>query len=887
MNPMLSLNQVRAQVAAIRKRKPDASVIGLQSPARWQGDSETEIEGTRYWLRSAETELEMRAVLAEPRPADTNIVVLTNLQTEQIGEDVLAQFARQRFHALSASEVLKELFQARDVDPRLQQLKWLATALVDAQPAVGYPPVPQGALDQETAWGCYLDRLLDLRPARPDLVGLLAWANTPSSTQRWHRQSIEAKQAVQRWIEPSVGPALGAVVAALDASSGESIVCLGLVAGVLFDRTHIPTEIATARGKFERYFGDRHLEPESAKALATAARQWLDLADTTATAARAEIERADTVLCDLRIDNRALDSKVSLLGFEQRLALFGRAVGAFLRKPTAEGITELTEHHRRISDHRAAKDASDRVERVGMALRLCRWISTAGSVRDHQGFAPLAEDYVTEGCFVDWARLLLFHGDSQPDLNQAFAELTDTIGTRREAMNRTFASALEEWTELGRSSSDLLVIEDVLTERVATVAMHERVLVLVLDGMSYPVYRQLMDSLVREGWAEALPPNTTKAIPVVAGLPTITEWSRRLLLSGRADITAGEDEAAAFRDSPALARVTRPSHPPTLFRKGELTEANTRSLAEEVRKKIGSPNHQVVGVIINAIDDHLTKDDQLHVGWSPSRVPLLQQLLGLARESGRVVILTSDHGHIIAHNSRLLRSASSDRFRGPDGNLAPEELHLSKGRAAAFAREGFVAPWSERCYYTTKRNGFHGGLTPQEVLVPATVLVSGEVPPDGWSLVAQTAPNWWWSEPATVAPVPPPTPAAPPRKGKKATSDLNTLPLFATETTPVQTWVDTLLSSQIYLEQYRRAGRTAPPNETVRKVLCALDERNGTLLKAALAQRLGEPEFRINGMLAILRRILNIEGYQVLQVDESSGTIQLDRGLLRTQFELP
>jgi hypothetical protein len=90
----------------------------------------------------------------------------------------------------------------------------------------------------------------------------------------------------------------------------------------------------------------------------------------------------------------------------------------------------------------------------------------------------------------------------------------------------------------------------------------------------------------------------------------------------------------------------------------------------------------------------------------------------------------------------------------------------------------------------------------------------------------------------------------------------------------------------VYLDQYQKSGRTPPPPETVRRVLIALDERNGTLLKAALAQRTGEPEFRINGLLAILRRILNVEGYQVLNIDETSGTVRLDRDLLRTQFDL-
>jgi PglZ domain len=882
---MLSPNQVRAQIAAIRKWTADSPVLGLQSPTRWQGPSEMEVDGVRYLLRAAETELEMRAVLAEPRPENTHVVIITGLDAGKVGEDLLAQFARRRFYSLSATEILRELFQAHEIDPRLQQLKWLATSLADVRPESGYPPAPQGGLDQETAWGCYLDRILNLRPARPDLVAVLTWARDPTNAVRWREQDNDAKPVAARWLEPSVGAALECVLAAQAISSNETVTSLGLVAGVLFDRTDVPIDVATARGKFERYFGDRHIDAAQGKALAVATRQWIDLPDVQTSLARVDIERADALLRELRIEGRAIESDVSLIGFEQRLAAYGRALRAFLHKPTADAAETLAQLNRNIASHRSSKESQDRVERAAMALRLCRWVLSTAAPSEAGDFGRLAADYVNEGSFVDWARQLIFHGDSQPDLNQAFAELVEIVGQKRESSNRAFAEALANWTELGSSNDELIVIEDVLEKRLAAVAVHHRALFLVLDGMSYPVYRQLMAALVKGGWNEAIPAKTTKPIPVVAGLPTITEWSRRLLLSGRADVKPGEDEMAAFRDAPALASVTRISHPPILFLKGDLTEPSARFLSETVRKEIASPQRQVVGVVINAVDDHLTKDDQLHVAWSPAKIPLLEQVLDLARDTGRIVVLTSDHGHVIVHNSRLLRSGSSDRFRGADGNLAPEELYLSKGRAAGYGKGGFVAPWSERVYYTTRRNGFHGGLTPQEVLVPATVLVTGDEIPDGWDLRGQTAPDWWWDAPQMV-PTAAEAPVVSPRKSKRAAAALETLPLFAPEGDRKTVWIDALFASPVYLDQYQKSGRTPPPPETVRRVLIALDERNGTLLKAALAQRTGEPEFRINGLLAILRRILNVEGYQVLNIDETSGTVRLDRDLLRTQFDL-
>jgi len=97
----------------------------------------------------------------------------------------------------------------------------------------------------------------------------------------------------------------------------------------------------------------------------------------------------------------------------------------------------------------------------------------------------------------------------------------------------------------------------------------------------------------------------------------------------------------------------------------------------------------------------------------------------------------------------------------------------------------------------------------------------------------------------------------------------------------------TLFATTLYQEQYTRVGRNPPNPETVKRVLLALKDRQGSILKNVLAQCSGEPEIRLPGLLAMLRRILNVEGYPVLSVEEASGTVRLNLELLRTQFDLP
>ena len=69
-------------------------------------------------------------------------------------------------------------------------------------------------------------------------------------------------------------------------------------------------------------------------------------------------------------------------------------------------------------------------------------------------------------------------------------------------------------------------------------------------------------------------------------------------------------------------------------------------------------------------------------------------------------------------------------------------------------------------------------------------------------------------------------------------------------------------------------------------MLVALDQAGGKLTSAALARAIATPAARLNGLIAVLQRVLNLDGYQVLNRDETSDTIALNQDLLRRQFEI-
>jgi hypothetical protein len=56
-------------------------------------------------------------------------------------------------------------------------------------------------------------------------------------------------------------------------------------------------------------------------------------------------------------------------------------------------------------------------------------------------------------------------------------------------------------------------------------------------------------------------------------------------------------------------------------------------------------------------------------------------------------------------------------------------------------------------------------------------------------------------------------------------------------------------------------------------------------MKTAFAQRLAVPPIRVDGLLASLQRVLNVDGYPVLTID-SSQTVRLNLTLLKEQFAL-
>jgi hypothetical protein len=526
---------------------------------------------------------------------------------------------------------------------------------------------------------------------------------------------------------------------------------------------------------------------------------------------------------------------------------------------------------------------------IEMALRLAGWIAArrasgaakAGSLRD----AALA--YRAEGGFADWARTRVWDGDTSQPLSEAYARLAKMADELREKDNKQFATLLAGWLESGSHDESIQGVEAVLDKWIVPLARAHPLLLLIVDAMNVSVFRELERDLFRRGWVELVPAGVSLRPAVIAAIPTVTEVSRTSLLCGEITLGNSPKEKEGFSRHAGLLSISEPTAPPVLFHKGDLRQAGAAGVAPNVLDAIGNLHQRVVGVVINAVDDHLAKGDQIRVRWTADSIRPLEELLEVSRASGRVIAFVSDHGHVLERETENRGGEGTERWRPAAGAPTDDEVLLEGPRVVVDGNR-MLAPWSERVRFGMKKNGYHGGATPQEVVIPFGVFAT----PDsasrlaGWSEVSPEIPTWWeWRVQPLIAPEPakkpPKAPARPVRKGE--TGDLFAQP----EPQPAgATWIDRLFQTELFETQRKQAARTALPDERIRSILGALDQRGGKLTSAALAESLGIPPFRLGGVVSALRRILNVEGYDVLSVDETSETIELNRELLDAQFGL-
>jgi len=891
----LSTSQIRAQLERVLDSDPTAQVVAIRAAAKQVWPETVNSHEKPFVLRWCVSSLAIREALCELEvlpPSVSGMVVITPLATHEIAEDIAARLARARVFEPKGWDIVRLMFQAKETDARLSRFEWMPQALIDGALQGDYQPVANGFLDMETVWREVLSRFVGIDVARPDAVALLVWSMTPDADRRLSPLPAAMRSDIVVWLAEAAGVAGAMVLGCVEANRTGDALPLGLVCGVIFAPDgEGQAALGQAAIRLERFMNDKQVGVQEGQAWATAAEQVvrsLSVEDY-----RAVLDRADALLRDLRIEEFAQLSDVLPSALEQRLSHFALALSSHVAEPTEANLEQVELHARRALKHALMNDQRLRMECVEMARRLARWL--LGPMVSRSSLPDAVQWQADEGAYVDWARFRLLGGDELPKLSDAYAACRQAVMTRRNTFSQSFGQALVQWNAQPPADSGRVVpLEQVLDRVVGPIAAMQPVLLLVMDGLSVSIFRELFARPARHGWDELVPERQGKPFVGVSALPTITEVSRDSLLCGRLTTGAQAQERSGFAAHPALMAASRPGHAPRVFHKGDLADAG--NLSPDVRTAITNQRQQVVCVIYNAVDDHLSGSNQLNQRWSLEDLRLLLPLLWEAREARRVLVVTADHGHLLEDGTTQIRGGESDRWRPGRTQASPQELAISGGRVVTSdGANAVVCLWGESSRYGSRKNGYHGGVSPQEVTVPLSVFAPLGTSLAGWIYAPPNQPEWWELPPLPQSgkPLTTTAPQAKPVRKKPVQHEAQAGLFAATDLPPptvdaaAQDWIECLLSSPIYASQRQLAARVAPPDETMRRLLEALSERGGKLSRAALANRLSLAEVRIGGLLSAVRRMLNVDQAAVLMVDEAEGSVELNITLLQQQFKLP
>ncbi|MBF0098801.1 MAG: BREX-2 system phosphatase PglZ [Magnetococcales bacterium] len=703
-------SQVVAQVREILKKDPSARTIGIRAAGSWRGQEILKLGNHSLRIHHCLSVLAIREQLVLARHPSEVTVLLTSLEDASLGQDVLARLWRQQLFSIQSWRLVRDLFAVDEIDARLVKQSWMADAILAAEPTGGFPVVPGRVLTAEFAWQLLLKRYLGFEQPYVDAIELARWAKSLERVETYLQAPPEFRQSLPDWITQSAGEVGRLMLQVLELGHGKDLLPLGLVCQVVFApelAQESTLKLAAARLE-ERYLDGQSLSPEVGRGWAAAVTQVVeaDVAKKNWQAIQTLQRRAEEILQELKADAFIQISPLLPKGFDRRLEQVAQAIlKAISMAPGQKSVGAVEGTIQYALQHRMIDLKPTRAEGLRMAERLVRWLADAANNSMPGSFHEAVKSYFHSGGFVDWARFRIWDGDSNPALAEAYLHLARRVDQQREEENSHFGLLLQAWCQQAEPSTETLWIEDLLDVVVAPLARERCALLVVLDGMSVAVFRELMQDLLRQGWVELGAGETASQRPVVAALPTLTEVSRASLLCGKLTSGNSAHEKEGFRKHAGLQAVGRANFPPALYHKAELISAGGRGLSPEVRANIAGSSRRVIGVVINSVDDYLAKGGQFKESWTSETIVPLGQILDAARESNRFLILTSDHGHVLERDLEYRPcTESQERNRPLSGQLTADEIVLQGVRVWPVG-EKMVAPWSEKVRYGIKKYG--------------------------------------------------------------------------------------------------------------------------------------------------------------------------------------
>jgi hypothetical protein len=873
--PVATEAQVRRLAQDWLRRARDGQVLAIRARPQWTTVELLDVGGQPVRVVACPSPLAMRAAIVE-QAAGERLVVLTDCDEEALGVGLLAHCAKLHPVSIEPWELVRTQFGVVDLDPALvKEGRWLAEALIEHAPVQGWPPIAGTVLTRGHALRSLTATLLGVAGGDLDSAGVLQWTTRSVDVVRYAALPAGLRAGITAWLGETAGAPARWAMTCVHAGNGTDAIPLGLLARLLWAHdVPVSTAVTAARVRVEHLLGGAQPSTTDAAAWGEAAQAWVERAvddgPDQQMVARV-LGRTEEIARAVRAESLLVRSDLLPAALIARLHEFADKLRAALAKPRTAELAATETALRALRRHRLAA-SGDRAGLAEMAVRLLRWLATPEAPAPTTLAQAVARQVIEDG-WVDRARLDVWAGDPDPYIASAYQMLHAAVDARRAAHDEQFAALLAQATAADAAPGRMLLIEDVLSRVVRPILeAKRRVLLLVVDGMSVAASTELVRSVTDQGWIELTPAGGPR-VGVLAAMPTVTQVSRASLFTGRIAVGQQAEERAAL--AAAVGSDVR------LLHKAELRAGSGASLEPSVIAALDDSSVRLVAAVVNTIDDALDRSDPGTTEWTTQTVRAVGDLLAHAKD--RVVVLLSDHGHIVDRGPEMtLRSHSSGgaRWRTADAPAGDGELVFA-GPRVALGGGRVVLPWRETLRYAPRKAGYHGGASAAEAVIPLTILSAGDdsvVPGWGGAPVADPA---WWRGPVAAAPVEfapavdtlfeliPVAPPAPTGEGREVP------PLVAA-----------LLASQTYRSRHKLLGRASLPDARVAALLGVLIAAGGRARIDSVAAEAGIPAHRINLTVAALRRLLQVEGYPVLDIDPDGQTLVLDERLLKDQFQL-
>lgn len=885
---------VRQRAVALVKDGKDARVLVISAAPHWNGDATLEIEGRTVHVRPGVSQLAILNAYAS-LPEDDYLVVLTDRSAQDLGDTVLLRAWRRQLEQPDLWSAVPPLFKARGVARDLHRSgTWVPAALLSRTPAGGWPPTLGPEVNADFALGNLIAHLLGLPlPETIDADRVLTMTDDAAGRSNWRGVDQALRTRLEAWADEHLGTAVGFALRAAGGSSAVTPLAVGLVIDALTDprtpqlATGTPTAREVARGQalvrlFERHLAGRQLSTAQARTIGSASRAVVGrLLPNDRERAHNVLAQAEALLSDLGWPEGAEESDLLPTGLEARL----RQLGSDLARDATHGEEGL----RRLMAHALARPDDLRITTARMAVRLLRWL--ASDEQPAVGFSEALSQQVGDGSWVDRATAAIWNGSDDPELAQTYRTLHAQVAERRRARDRLAAPMLARHAQGGSTLTHAIGVEEMLAQVVKPWSHGLGVALVVLDGMSMAVATEVAEAATAETGMVEWTPEGARRLCAVTALPSLTEISRASLFHGMPTRGNGAAEKRGLAQAMPGA---------VLFHKDDLRADAGAQLPDAVVSALADPEkHAVVGVVINTIDDTLHKQDPTSMRWTLDRLAPLRAILHAAADAGRTVVLTSDHGHVVERDSEL-RSVPGAAARWRPVSTDPvedDEVRVAGPRVVADGNEA-VLVWREGRRLAQRNAGYHGGASLAEITIPVVVLRRGldirQATPTGWKPATAQAPEWWNEALRSVSTAASANPPPSLRKPRSAPILPAEDALFALEPEPATGAVDApapdlvglVLASPVYAAQRQRAGRRSVPDATVEAVVRALLARGGRAHRDTLAAAAGVPAATVDQTVAAIKRLLNVEGYAVLELDGDAVTVKLDEALLSDQFEV-